>query len=237
MGLILTVTAGLVVWIVLWALGAKGIDAFLLATAIILVGRLAEDPLRLPARSSQLAPGARALAGPGSLSPPCSLGVVRLRRRGGLRRGRNDRQPADDLLEPAPAGALAPISQQIVNGEKLALRTRRARGAVQGRLRVARRREPDERAVEPRHHRDERQDGRPGHEHDRLSWRLRLGRHRGLAAADQRRRHPAGQPGQPLRGPHLLVDAGQDEPERFYPSGKRTFAACSRATPRRRRRR
>jgi hypothetical protein len=38
MGLILTVTAGLVVWIVLWSLGSKGLDAFLLATAIILVG-------------------------------------------------------------------------------------------------------------------------------------------------------------------------------------------------------
>ena len=38
MGLILTVTAGLIVWIVLWALGAKGFDAFLLAAAIILVG-------------------------------------------------------------------------------------------------------------------------------------------------------------------------------------------------------
>jgi hypothetical protein len=38
MGLVLTVTAGLVVWIVLWALGAKGVDAFLLAGAIILVG-------------------------------------------------------------------------------------------------------------------------------------------------------------------------------------------------------
>jgi hypothetical protein len=38
MGLILTVTAGLVVWIVLWALGTKGFDAFLLASAIILVG-------------------------------------------------------------------------------------------------------------------------------------------------------------------------------------------------------
>jgi hypothetical protein len=38
MGFILTLTFGLVVWIVLWALGAKGIDAFLLATAIILVG-------------------------------------------------------------------------------------------------------------------------------------------------------------------------------------------------------
>jgi hypothetical protein len=38
MGLILTVTAGLVVWIVLWALDDKGFDAFLLSGAIILVG-------------------------------------------------------------------------------------------------------------------------------------------------------------------------------------------------------
>jgi hypothetical protein len=38
MGLILTLTAGLVVWIVLWALGWKGFDAFLLAAAITLVG-------------------------------------------------------------------------------------------------------------------------------------------------------------------------------------------------------
>jgi hypothetical protein len=38
MGLTLTVTGGLVVWIVLWALGTKGFDSFLLATAIILVG-------------------------------------------------------------------------------------------------------------------------------------------------------------------------------------------------------
>jgi hypothetical protein len=38
MGLILTVTTGLVVWIVLWALGSKGFDAFMLATLIMLVG-------------------------------------------------------------------------------------------------------------------------------------------------------------------------------------------------------
>lgn len=38
MGLVLTLTAGLVVWIVLWALGAKGFDAFMLATVIIMVG-------------------------------------------------------------------------------------------------------------------------------------------------------------------------------------------------------
>ncbi len=38
MGLILTTTAALILWIVLWALGAKGFDAGLLAVAIILVG-------------------------------------------------------------------------------------------------------------------------------------------------------------------------------------------------------
>jgi hypothetical protein len=38
MGLILTVTAGLIAWLVLWALGAKGFDAFMLAAAIILLG-------------------------------------------------------------------------------------------------------------------------------------------------------------------------------------------------------
>jgi hypothetical protein len=38
MGFILTVTAGLIVWVVLWALGAKGFDAFLLTSAIVLVG-------------------------------------------------------------------------------------------------------------------------------------------------------------------------------------------------------
>jgi len=38
MGLILTATAGLVVWIVLWALGVKSFDAFILSIAIILVG-------------------------------------------------------------------------------------------------------------------------------------------------------------------------------------------------------
>ncbi len=38
MGLVLTATAGLVVWVVLWAIGIKGFDAFILATVIILIG-------------------------------------------------------------------------------------------------------------------------------------------------------------------------------------------------------
>jgi len=38
MGLVLAVTTGLVIWVVLWALGAKGFDAFMLAAVTILVG-------------------------------------------------------------------------------------------------------------------------------------------------------------------------------------------------------
>ncbi len=38
MGLVLTLTGGLIVWVVLWSLGAKGFDAFMLATLIVLVG-------------------------------------------------------------------------------------------------------------------------------------------------------------------------------------------------------
>ena len=42
MGLVLTVTAGLIIWIVLWALGAKGFDSFMLATLIIVIGATAK---------------------------------------------------------------------------------------------------------------------------------------------------------------------------------------------------
>ena len=38
MGLLLTLIAGLVVWIVLWALGSKGFDAFMITIVIIVVG-------------------------------------------------------------------------------------------------------------------------------------------------------------------------------------------------------
>jgi hypothetical protein len=37
MGLLLTVIAGLVVWIVLWAIGVKGFDSFLLAVVMIVI--------------------------------------------------------------------------------------------------------------------------------------------------------------------------------------------------------
>jgi hypothetical protein len=38
MGFIITISGALVAWIVLWALGVKGFDAFLLAAAIIVAG-------------------------------------------------------------------------------------------------------------------------------------------------------------------------------------------------------
>lgn len=37
MGLILATTTGLVVWIVLWSIGAKGFDAFMITIAVALV--------------------------------------------------------------------------------------------------------------------------------------------------------------------------------------------------------
>jgi hypothetical protein len=38
MGLVLVTTFGLIVWIVLWAIGAKALDAFLISAVIILIG-------------------------------------------------------------------------------------------------------------------------------------------------------------------------------------------------------
>ncbi len=38
MGLVLAATAGLVVWIVLWSIGANGFDAFMITTLIVVLG-------------------------------------------------------------------------------------------------------------------------------------------------------------------------------------------------------
>lgn len=38
MGLVISTTAGVVLWIVLWALGWKGLDAFMMPLAIFVVG-------------------------------------------------------------------------------------------------------------------------------------------------------------------------------------------------------
>ena len=38
MGLIVAITAGLIVWIVLWSLGTKGFDAFMVTVLIAVVG-------------------------------------------------------------------------------------------------------------------------------------------------------------------------------------------------------
>lgn len=38
MGFVLTLTASLMIWLVIWALGYSGLDAALLALAIIVVG-------------------------------------------------------------------------------------------------------------------------------------------------------------------------------------------------------
>lgn len=38
MGLVLVTTFGLIVWIVLWAIGQKAIDAFMITTVVIVLG-------------------------------------------------------------------------------------------------------------------------------------------------------------------------------------------------------
>ena len=53
MGLILTTTAGLIVWIVLWAIGVKSFDAFLLTLGMIILAATARMILpSLPGRHS-----------------------------------------------------------------------------------------------------------------------------------------------------------------------------------------
>ena len=54
MGLLLATTFALVLWIVLWATGTKGFDAFLPAAAIVIVAATARIALRyLPGRQQE----------------------------------------------------------------------------------------------------------------------------------------------------------------------------------------
>jgi hypothetical protein len=45
MGLVLTTTAGLIVWIVLWAIGVKSFDAFLLTLGMVILAAVARMAL------------------------------------------------------------------------------------------------------------------------------------------------------------------------------------------------
>jgi hypothetical protein len=38
MGLVLVTTFGLVIWIVMWAIGTKALDAFMITAVVIMVG-------------------------------------------------------------------------------------------------------------------------------------------------------------------------------------------------------
>ena len=60
MGLLLTTIAGLVVWIVLWAIDVKSFDAFLITLAMILVAATARifSPY-LPGNRREEQPGTR----------------------------------------------------------------------------------------------------------------------------------------------------------------------------------
>ena len=121
----------------------------------------------------------------------------------------SDGQPARGLLQPAAAG---PHGEGLAGSRQRRaarpLAGRRARRLLPRGLRVARRLGPAHRAPRPWRHGGERKDRRAGHGHDRLHRRVRLGRDGGVAAAGQRGGHPAGEPGEPLRGADLLVGRG-----------------------------
>jgi hypothetical protein len=54
MGFVLTVTTGFVVWIVLWSIGAKSFDAFMITTLIVVTGVTARMLLpHLPGKREQ----------------------------------------------------------------------------------------------------------------------------------------------------------------------------------------
>ena len=46
MGLILTATAGLCVWIILWALNVKGFDGFLITALMVMIAIVVRNDLR-----------------------------------------------------------------------------------------------------------------------------------------------------------------------------------------------
>lgn len=53
MGLVVAITFGLVVWLVMWAVGVKALDAFIITTIIALVGATARILIpHLPNRDS-----------------------------------------------------------------------------------------------------------------------------------------------------------------------------------------
>jgi hypothetical protein len=60
MGLLLTTIAGLVVWIVLWAVGVKSFDAFLITTLMIVIAAAVRVfAPRMPGKGSDPESGTR----------------------------------------------------------------------------------------------------------------------------------------------------------------------------------
>jgi hypothetical protein len=54
MGVLLTLIAGLVVWVVLWALGSKGFDAFMITVLMLMIAAAGHIVApHLPSRRSQ----------------------------------------------------------------------------------------------------------------------------------------------------------------------------------------
>ena len=236
MGLILTVTAGLVIWIVLWTLLTSGFDAFLLAAVVILIGasvKILSGYLPSRRASAQVAcerEPARPVPRTRGSCPGTHRGgrrgrrPERLRRGWGLRRGSDRRQPADRLLQHAAPGRHGGVAEQIVNGEKLALSEAGGRaGAFKISFVSLNDAKPATGQWDPEVTATEHKTAAQDTEHDRLHRRLSpCATPVSLPLIDAAGVSRWGR-ASPYVGLTSSLDAGQGEPERFYLSGKRTF--------------
>ena len=241
MGLVLAVTTGLVIWIVLWALGYSGLDSGLLALIVMVLGASGRIALRHlvggSARPGRLVARRRRRRGCGRLTRIASPAwpVARAAHTTGLEPAcaPTERHAACVLALAALAGCGSTQTRTTadagcgtrwltVYSDLPVARRRRRRACSRSRTASSSRCEqagtsapataacsssasttPGRRGVwSPGLTAQvaQRGDGEP--ERRRLHRRLRLGRDRDLAADHRCRRHPPGQPVEPLRRPH-----------------------------------
>ena len=217
MGLVIATTVGLCAWIVLWAIGWKSLDAFLVTTVIVTLGATRQDP------HTRTCPAVRRRT---RCRAPRAPGGHRLRPRRTRARGRG-RPAAAATTSAAPSRAAptrsrstpacrcraptAPRARDMVNAIKLALQEAGGKvGPFSDHLRLAGLGEARGADVDRRQGARQRPPGGPRPQRDRLHRRPRLGRHRAVGAADQRGPHPAGQPVEHVR----RADPGEPPPGR-----------------------
>ncbi len=231
MGLILTATAGLCLWIILWALNVSGFDGILIARPDGADRDRGQEPAPVPARPAGVAESeARCAAAGRAGGRRCAAALTtgRLAARAPPQLdGHGAGTHADDLRERAARARRRPRTQDVLDAEQLAF-TQLPAQTVQPftmPLRACLRQQ----AVGQRPH------GDPGHERDRLP---RRDRPRGLGRHDRDHQRPGSAPGQPDRHGARADPghAGGPGRARHYYESSRTYGRTfARVVPTRRR--